>query len=87
MKASIYMMEPAVHSFWFELQETIKHRMEDVPSYVVQKTQGLRRVLTEKIDETQVDLQAMRTFVDTRTKSGLETVTDPREHLHEKRRA
>jgi hypothetical protein len=30
-----------------------------------------------------VDLQTIRTFVDTRTKSLLETITDTREYLHE----
>jgi hypothetical protein len=61
-------MEVAIHSIWSELEETIKHRAEDVLSCVDQKTQGPRRELTEKIDETQVDLQATRISVDTRTK-------------------
>jgi hypothetical protein len=64
-----------------ELEETIKQRVEDVLLYVDQKTQGLRNKLTEKIEETQLDLQAIRTSVDTLTKSLL--VTDTREHLHE----
>jgi hypothetical protein len=41
------------------------------------------RELTKKIDESQVDLHAIRMSVDTRTKSLLETVTDTREYLHE----
>jgi hypothetical protein len=40
--------------------------------------------LANKIDETQVDLQAIRMSVDTHTKNLLETVTDTREHFHEK---
>jgi flagellar biosynthesis component FlhA len=39
--------------------------------------------LTEKIDETQVGLQAVKMGVDTRTTSLLETITDMREHFHE----
>jgi hypothetical protein len=39
--------------------------------------------LTKKIDETQVDLWAIKTSVDTRTKSLLETTTYTKEYLHE----
>lgn len=49
----------------------------------IKKTQGLHKELTEKIDETQVDLQAIRTSVDMQTQSLQETITDIREHLHE----
>jgi hypothetical protein len=76
-------MEAAIHSIRSELEETIKHQVEDVLSCVDQKTQGLCKELTENIDETQVDLQATRTSVDMRTKSLLETITDTREHLRE----
>jgi fumarate hydratase class II len=38
--------------------------------------------LTGKIDETHEDLQAIKTSVDKRTKSLLETIKDTREHLH-----
>lgn len=34
------MMELAVHSIRFELEETSRHRMVDVPSYVDQKDAG-----------------------------------------------
>jgi predicted nucleic acid-binding Zn-ribbon protein len=47
------------------------------------RCQGLHKELTEKIDETQVGLQAIRTSIDMQTKSLLETITDMREHLHE----
>jgi hypothetical protein len=40
--------------------------------------QALRKKLTEKIDETQVDLQAIRASIDTQTRSLLETVTQGR---------
>jgi RNase adaptor protein for sRNA GlmZ degradation len=76
-------MEATVHSIRSEVEETIKHWVEDFLSCVDQKTQGLRKELTEKIGETQVDLQAIRMSIDMRTKSFLETITDTREHLHE----
>jgi hypothetical protein len=56
-------MEVAKHSIQSKLEETIKHQAEDVLSYVDQKTQGLCKELTEKTDETQVNLQAIRTSV------------------------
>jgi hypothetical protein len=49
-------MEATIHSIRSELKETIKHRVEDVLSCVEQKMQGIRKELTKKIDETQVDL-------------------------------
>jgi hypothetical protein len=60
----------------------MKYRVEDVLACVDQKTQGLSKEVTEKIDETHVDLQAIRSSVDMRTKSLLETIKDAREHLH-----
>jgi hypothetical protein len=48
-------MEAAIHSIWSGLEETIKHWMEDVQSCVHLKKQDLRKELTEKTDETQVD--------------------------------
>jgi hypothetical protein len=61
-------MEASIHSIRTELEETVKHRVDDVLSCVDQKTQGLPKELCEKIDETQ-DLQAVRASLDTRTKS------------------
>jgi hypothetical protein len=75
--------EATIHSIRPKLEETIKHQVEDFLSCVEGKTQVLCKELTEKIDGTQVDLQAIRTSVDTRTKSLLEIITDKREHLHE----
>jgi hypothetical protein len=49
-------MEVAIHSIRSELEETIKYRVEDVLACVDQKTQGLHKELTEKINETHVDL-------------------------------
>jgi hypothetical protein len=45
-------MEAAMHSIRSQLEETIKHRAEDILSCIDQKTQGFRKDLTEKIDET-----------------------------------
>jgi hypothetical protein len=50
---------------------------------VDQNIQGLLNELTEKNDETG-DLQVIRMSINMWTKSLLETITDTREHLHEK---
>jgi hypothetical protein len=67
-------MEATIHSIWSKLEETIKHWVEDVLLCVNQKSQDLCKELTEKIDETQVDLQDLRSSVDTWAKSLLETI-------------
>jgi hypothetical protein len=46
--------------------------------------EGLRKELIEKIDKTHMDLRAIRTYIDTRTKSPLATITSTKKHLHEK---
>jgi hypothetical protein len=43
----------------------------------------LAKELTEKTDETKVDLEAIRMSVDKRTKSLLETVTHTKKNFHE----
>jgi hypothetical protein len=75
-------MEVAIHSIWSKI-EIIKHRVEDVLSCVDQKTQGLHKELTEKFDETQVDLQAVKTSLVMWTKRLQETLADTRNDLHE----
>jgi 2-hydroxy-3-keto-5-methylthiopentenyl-1-phosphate phosphatase len=75
-------MQATIHFIRSKLEENIKQQLEDAVSCVNQKTQGLHKELTEKIDETQVDLQAIRSSVDMRTKSLLETITDTQEHIH-----
>jgi hypothetical protein len=45
-------MEATIYSIRSELEETIKHRVEDVPSCVDQKTHGFCKELSEKIGET-----------------------------------
>jgi hypothetical protein len=73
----------AIKSIRSELEETIKHRVEDVLSCVDQKAQGLRKGLTKKTDETQVDLQAVKTTLETRMKNLQETLVDTRNDIHE----
>jgi hypothetical protein len=41
--------EAAVHSAWPELEETVKHQVEDILACVDQRTQGLCRALNEMI--------------------------------------
>jgi hypothetical protein len=45
------------HSIRSEIGDTIEHRVENVLSYVDQKTQGLCKELAEKTDETPMDVQ------------------------------
>lgn len=58
-----------VVSFWSELEEAMKHQVKDVVAYVNQRTQGLCKELNKKIDEMQLDLQAMRTSIDKWTRA------------------
>jgi hypothetical protein len=45
--------------------------------------QDLREVLNDMIDETEVDIQAVKTFLDTRTKSLQGTIAETENDLHE----
>jgi predicted phage tail protein len=76
-------MSEEILSIQPELEETIQHRMEDLPSCVDQKTQGLCKELTEKNDEKQVDLQTVKMSLDMRTKFLVESLVDMRKGLHE----
>jgi hypothetical protein len=76
-------MEAAIHSNWSELEENIKHWVEDVLLCVNQKTQGLRKEVTEKIDVTQVALQVAKTSIDTWTRSLKGDITDTKKDFHE----
>lgn len=49
-----------INSVWTELEETMKHLVEDILAYVGQRIQGHRKELIEKIDEMQVDLEAVK---------------------------
>jgi hypothetical protein len=79
-KMDIYQekIEAAIHFIRSELEETIKHSAEDVLLCVDQKTQGLCKELAEKIEDTQVDLQAVKVSLNTQMKSLQETVADKR---------
>jgi hypothetical protein len=83
IKCSQEETKAATNSDRSELVETMKHRVQGVLSCADQKTQGLLTQMTERINETQVDLQAIRTYFDIRENSLFETITDTREHLHE----
>jgi hypothetical protein len=52
-------MEATIHSIQSQLEETLKHQVEDILSCVDLKTLGLHKEMTEKTDEKQVDLQAV----------------------------
>jgi predicted nucleic acid-binding Zn-ribbon protein len=56
MKAHQWKTEDTVRCIQFELEDTVKHRVEDVLANVDQRTQGLRKELNEKIGEKQADL-------------------------------
>jgi hypothetical protein len=55
--------------------------VEDNQLCVDQNTLDLGKKLSEKTDETQMDLQAITTSIDVWTKSLLETIADTREKL------
>jgi ElaB/YqjD/DUF883 family membrane-anchored ribosome-binding protein len=76
MKNSQEETDAAIHSIQSELEETIKHRLEDVLACVDQRTQGLCKELKQKIDETKVDLQAVKTSIDTWTGRFKGNITD-----------
>lgn len=57
--------------------------MQDFVSCVDQMMQGHRKELNDMIDETQVDIQAVKTSLDTWTKYLQETITEPGNDLHE----
>jgi hypothetical protein len=73
-------METTIHSIQFYL-ETIK-QVEDALSCVDQKTQGLCKGLTEKTTEPQVDLQAVKTSINTWTGSLEGNITVVKKDFH-----
>jgi hypothetical protein len=62
-------MEVTIHSIRSELEEIIKHWVEDVLSCVDQKMQGLHKELAKKSNEIQVGLQATKASINTWTGS------------------
>jgi hypothetical protein len=76
MKCSQEETDDAIYSIQSELEETIKHWLEDILACVDQRTQGLCKELKEKIDEMQVDLQAVKTSIDMWTGRFKDNITD-----------
>jgi hypothetical protein len=86
-------MEATIHSIRSELEEIIKNWVKDVLFCVYKKTQGVHKELTEKIDVTQVDLQAVKASIYTwtgslggdimDTKDFHEATSNTRNNLHE----
>jgi hypothetical protein len=68
-------MEAAMHSVWSELEEAIRHWVEDILSCV-------HKELTEKIDETQLDLQAVKGDVTDTNKDSHKVIENTRNGLH-----
>jgi hypothetical protein len=75
--------EAAIHSIPSELVQTIKHRVEQVRACVDQRKQGLRKDLTKKTDETQVDLQLVLMSIYSCTGSFKDDITDTKNDCHE----
>jgi hypothetical protein len=83
MKAHQEKKEAAVHSIRSELEETIRHQVENIMMYVYQRTQGHSKELNEKIDETQVDLQLVMTYIDTSAGSLKDDITNTEKDCHQ----
>jgi hypothetical protein len=64
-----------------ELEETIKHRLEDVLVFLDQGTLPLREELKGKIEQTQSDLQGVTTVLDHRIQVKIQaTMVEPTRH-------
>jgi hypothetical protein len=70
-------MEAAIYFIRSEIEETIQHQMENIMAEVKQKTEGLRKELTE----TQKDLQVAKASLDTQRDDLMETIRDTKEYL------
>jgi UTP-glucose-1-phosphate uridylyltransferase len=65
-----------------ELEESMKHGVEDIVVCVDQRTQGLCKDHNKRNNETLVDLKAVKTPLDKKMKSLQETLADMRNNLH-----
>jgi hypothetical protein len=83
IKCSQQEMKAGINSIRAKLEETIKHPVEDILVCVDQRTWGFCKARNEKIDEMQVDLQAVETSFDTRTGSLKDDITDTKKDFHE----
>jgi hypothetical protein len=63
------------------LEETIQQETKDFLSYVDQKTQNLRRELTETIVKAQIKLQTVEVSLDNRTRDGEEKIASIKEDI------
>jgi hypothetical protein len=72
-----------IHSIRSELEETIEHRIQNVLTHVNHVTQSLQKEMIDGIENTQGDLETVKTSLDTRTKLLVESISDTRKGLHE----
>jgi hypothetical protein len=70
-------MAAAINSIPSEIEETIRHRMENVLPEVIKKNEGLRK----ELNETQKDLQIARASLNTQRDDLMETIRDKKEYL------
>jgi DNA anti-recombination protein RmuC len=83
MDVKLKEMSEEVHSIRSELEETIEHRTQNVMTHVNHVTQSLQKEMIEGIENTQGDLETVKTSLDTRTKFLVESISDTRKGLHE----
>jgi hypothetical protein len=74
-------MKAAMNSMRGELEETMKNLVEDEVVCAYQRTQCVYKELNEKIDETQVVLQAGKVSLDSRTMSLQKSLAEARKDL------
>jgi pyrimidine operon attenuation protein/uracil phosphoribosyltransferase len=84
IKCSQEQMKSAINSIQAELEETMKHWVEDELVCVDQRTQCLYKELNEKINETQVVLQAVKKSLDSRKKNLQKSLADARKDVQGK---
>jgi hypothetical protein len=56
-----------IHSMWSDLEQTIQKRMEVVLLCVYHNMQSVHKELTERTEETQVELQTVEVHLDRKT--------------------
>jgi hypothetical protein len=87
VRASPEGITAAINVIWSELKESIKNRVAVVLNSVDQPIQGLSEEVDEKFEETRLDLQAVTTSPDERTKSFREEIADTRKDLRRELRS
>jgi hypothetical protein len=86
IKSSKAEMRSIICAFRSELEEIIQHEMKDFLSYVDQKTQNLRRELTETIEITQRERQRVEVSLDKRTRDVEEKIASIKEDITSNKR-